>query len=93
MDLKVIQGGAPNKLSKEQAQQKLTVFLDHMRNIERNISVVVQMADTFEFPELSKRARENHRGLLDTLKYVKNRRKEIINAIQTKCKEPNLKLL
>lgn len=93
MDLKIIQGGAPNRLTKEQAAQKLDIFLDHMRSIEKNISVVVQMTDTFEFAALSKRARENHRNILDTLKYVKHRRKTIIHSIQTKSKEANLKLV
>jgi len=88
MDLTVIDGGSPKKIKKKDADGRLAVFVDHMRSIEQSMSMVARMAEQIGWDELTKRALNNHRGILDTLGYVKHYRKQIIENLQSNV--PNL---
>ncbi len=86
MKFKIIEGGSPHRISKKDASEKFDIFLNKMRDIEKNISIIVQLSNTFNFPILSKKAKDNHQNILNTLSYVKNRKKSILNSIQNSPK-------
>lgn len=93
MGLRIIDGGTPKRVTKENASQRISVFVQHMRSIEQSMSMVVRMAEALGWDELTTRSKKNHREILDTLTYVKRYHKVIVSGIQKKNKEPQLSLV
>jgi len=91
MDLTIIEGGSPKKIDKKNAAERLSVFVQHMRSLEQSISMLRRMAEGIEWSELTKRANANHKGILDTLSYVKHYQKQIIVNLEKKNRIPNLR--
>jgi len=94
-DFQILNGGSPRKegLTEEVAIERLKVFVQHMRAIENSISMVKRMAENMKWNELSKRASDNHKGLLDTLHYVKTHQKQIVANMATKSSGEHLTLI
>lgn len=93
MDLRVIDGGTPKRVTKENASERISIFVQHMRSIEQSMSMIMRMAEALGWSELTIRSKKNHHGILDTLTYVKRYHKEIVSGVQKKNKEPQLSLV
>lgn len=95
VDMTIIDGGSPVKplVTKKDAADRIKVFVSHLKAIENSVSMVKRMAENMGWPELAKMAGENHKGLLDTLSYVKNYEKKITSNLVTEPKKNHLELI
>ncbi len=96
MDMTIIKGGSSKKkslITKDDAAEQIKIFVQHLRAIENSVSMVQRMAENLNWPELADMAKENHKGLLNTLKYTKKCEKKIANNLVTKPKKNHLSLV
>ncbi len=71
MELRVIQGGAPQKVDKTNRVDRLKMLMGELRTLENVASVMIISSKNIEWKGLTERLESVHQETLDALKFVK----------------------